>query len=177
MERIIKTVICGAKGIMLYVKLDKDGKKKFFVVDANQPGNIGGQEISAKEFEQQIEKHGHIVFYLSGNAKYRALIVEGLDLSWEPLFDLFLFENKVETIFKTIVGLSKDIEYYNLVEIEKAFYNSPGLLVSVRNKLEYWREDNVLSTAVATQAEKICCEHGYIKLLHLIENLSDKTLV
>jgi acetoin utilization deacetylase AcuC-like enzyme len=172
MERIISAVICGQTGVLLYTKLLADGKKKYFEVDVNW-----SKEISITEYNQQIEKHGHIIFYIKNQVKHRALIIEGLDIPREPLFRMFLFENKVEKIFQTIINLDSRVDHYQLLDLEKSFYNDPELCVALRNKLKYWREDHTLSTEVVSNAEKICRERGYIKLLHLIENLSDKTLV
>ncbi len=170
MERIFKAVICGSQHTMLYGKLDGDGKKNFFAVKTDQPDRVGGHKITANEFEQQIEKHGHIVFLVEGQTKHRALMIEGIDIPWEPLFSLFIFEKKVDTIFQTIVSLNNQIDHYQLVELEKSFYSNPGLLVAIHNKLAVWFEDNSLSAEVENKLKKICNEHGYIKLLRLIES-------
>ncbi len=92
------------------------------------------------------------------------------------MFDLFLFEIKIEKIFQTLVGLSEKIDHYELLEVEKAFYSDPGLYVNIRNKLEYWTEDHSLPIVIAS-AEKICREHGYVKLEQLLKHLTNKALV
>lgn len=177
MEKIISAVICGQAQLLLYTKLLADGKKKYFVVNANSPETPGGHEISYINYKKSIEKHDHIVFLVDNDTKYRALMIEGLDIPWEPLFDLFLFEMKIEKIFQTLVGLNEKIDHYELLEVEKAFYSDPGLYVNIRNKLEYWAEDHSLPINVIASVEKICQQHGYIKLEQLLKYLTNKALV
>lgn len=171
MERIISAVICGELGVLLYIKLLADGKKKYFKVNIDLFDLPSEYEITAEDYNQSIEKHKHIIFYVKNKVKYRALLVEGLDIPWEPLFNLFLFEKNTEKIFKKIVGLTDKVEHHELFDIEKIFYSYPGLYKTISNKLELWREDNTLSPTAVTKVKHICLERGYIKLLNIIQNL------
>ncbi len=177
MEQIYKAVICGQKGILLYAKLTADGQKKYFEVDVSCPDVTGGHEISAFDFDNQIQIVGSDIFFVKAKVKYPALMIVGLDIPWDPLFDMFLFDLKVEKIFNNIINLTATTEHYELLDIEKAFYSNPGLYVTVRNKLQLWRKNNALPLNVIIADEKMCHEHGYVKLLHLIKSLRENFVI
>lgn len=170
MESIFKAVICGEKGILLYAKLLPNGQKKYFAVDASMSELNNSYEITELSFAKQIQLDGLGVFYIEDKVKYPAIMLIGLDISWEPLFEMFLFESKVEKIFSNIININNTTEHYELLDIEKAFYSDSGLYNAVSNRLETWYKQNSLPDVVKTK-EKICYEHGYVKLLNLINSL------
>ncbi len=172
MERIFKAVICGELNRLYYITLDESGKKRYFLVDSNEPEKIGGINITAEEYKDAVDERGHLIFVKNEKSKYFSLMIQGLYIPFQSMYEFFLFQCSKERLFQKFIACNEndDFDHHDLLEIEKKLLSNPGLSVAVTDKFLLWQEDHEFKHQVFDKIIKICNQHGYVKIKSIFKN-------